>query len=77
MFIFDQFKVSMVFSVVGDVLGYKNGDWEFCYFGEVIYQEFQSFGGFENIDIKGWVVSDDIVLYFVIVEVFVSLWKIR
>lgn len=73
----DQFKASMVLSAVGDALGYKNGDWEFCHSGEAIHQELQSLGGLENIDIKGWVVSDDTVLHLATAEALVLSWKTR
>lgn len=73
----DQFKASMVLSAVGDALGYKNGEWEFCDSGEAIHQELQSLGGLENIDIKGWVVSDDTVLHLATAEALVSSWKTR
>jgi len=73
----DQFKASMVLSAVGDALGYKNGEWEFCHSGEAIHRELQSLGGLENIDIKGWVVSDDTVLHLATAEALVSPWKTR
>ena len=73
----DQFKASMVLSAVGDALGYKNGKWEFCHSGEAIHEELQNLGGLKNIDIKGWVVSDDTVLHLATAEALVSSWKTR
>lgn len=73
----DQFKASMVLSAVGDALGYKNGEWEFCHSGEAIHRELKNLGGLEKIDIKGWVVSDDTVLHLATAEALVSTWKTR
>lgn len=56
---------------LGDTLGYKNGDWEFNYgnpkegpeyINEMIY-EFFELGGVNELDIRGWRVSDDTLLY--------------
>ena len=73
----DQFKASMVLSAVGDALGYKNGEWEFCHSGEAIHQQLQTLGGLQKIDIKGWIVSDDTVLHLATAEALVSSWKTR
>lgn len=59
------------FHALGDTLGYKNGDWEFNYgnpkegpeyINEMIY-EFFELGGVNELDIRGWRVSDDTILY--------------
>lgn len=42
----------MVLSGVGDVLGYKNGFWEFCYKGKEIFKELKFFGGIEVLNVK-------------------------
>ena len=73
----DQFRASMVLSAVGDALGYKNGEWEFCHSGEAIHQQLQTLGGLEKIDVKGWIVSDDTVLHLATAEALVSPWKTR
>ena len=73
----DQFKASMVLSAVGDALGYKNGEWEFCHSGEAIHRELKNLGGLEKIDVKGWGVSDDTVLHLATAEALVSSWKTR
>ena len=73
----DQFRASMVLSAVGDALGYKNGEWEFCHSGEAIHQQLQTLGGLEKIDVKGWLVSDDTVLHLATAEALVSPWKTR
>ena len=47
-----RFKASMVLTGVGDALGYKNGDWEFCFDGEKIHSQYQALGGVKKIKIK-------------------------
>ena len=71
----DQFKACMLLSATGDALGYKNGDWEFCHSGQDIHEELQELGGLQNIEIKGWMVSDDTVLHLATAEALVSSWK--
>ncbi|XP_068760810.1 ADP-ribosylhydrolase ARH1-like [Montipora capricornis] len=73
----DRFKACMLLSAVGDALGYKNGDWEFCHSGQAIHNELRKLGGLENIDIKGWIVSDDTVLHLATAEALVSSWATR
>ncbi len=60
-----RYKASMVLSGVGDALGFKNGDWEFCFDGERIHKELENMGGLKKISIKkpAWIVSDDTVLH--------------
>ena len=67
----------MLLSAVGDALGYRNGDWEFCHSGPAIHSELLELGGLQNIDIKGWIVSDDTVLHLATAEALVSSWKTR
>lgn len=73
----DQFKACMLLSAVGDALGYKNGNWEFCHSGEAIHNELLELGGIQKIDIKGWMVSDDTVLHLATAEALVSTWATR
>ena len=48
----DRYVASMVLSGVGDALGYKNGEWEFCHSGPVIHKELKELGGLSKIDIS-------------------------
>lgn len=66
----DRYVASMVLSGVGDAVGYKNGDWEFCKDGERIHKELQELGGIEKIHVSlpGWRVSDDTVLHLATAE---------
>ena len=73
----DRFKACMLLSAVGDALGYKNGDWEFCPSGEAIHNELLELGGIQKIDIKGWMVSDDTVLHLATAEALASTWATR
>ena len=73
----DSFEACMLLSAVGDALGYKNGDWEFCFSGEAIHKELRELGGLQNINIKGWIVSDDTVLHLATAEALVSSWRTR
>ena len=44
----EQYKACMVVSAVGDRLGFKNGDWEFCHSGEKIQDELKELGEYNN-----------------------------
>ena len=61
----DRYIACMVLSGVGDALGYKNGEWEFCSSGEKIHTELGRLGGVERISVRlpDWMVSDDTVLH--------------
>jgi ADP-ribosylarginine hydrolase len=71
----ERYKAVMVLSGVGDALGYKNGEWEFCHSGTTIHKELQKLGGLEKLDVKGWRVSDDTVLHIATAEALVSDWS--
>lgn len=67
----------MLLSAAGDALGYKNGEWEFCYQGLIIHERLKELGGVENIkvDVKNWRLSDDTVLHLATAEGLVSDWS--
>uniref|UniRef100_A0A4W3GWR9 [Protein ADP-ribosylarginine] hydrolase-like n=3 Tax=Callorhinchus milii TaxID=7868 RepID=A0A4W3GWR9_CALMI len=55
----------MLLSAVGDALGYRNEQWEYCESGEQIHSELEGLGGLGNIHVclPHWPVSDDTVLH--------------
>ena len=67
----------MVLGAVGDAMGYKNGNWEFCTSGTAIHQELQQLGGVRSLKIAqpGFMLSDDSILHIATAEGLVSDWK--
>lgn len=61
----ERYVASMVLGGVGDALGYKGGDWEFCTSGEKIHAEVSRLRGVACLDVRlpQWNVSDDTVLH--------------
>lgn len=66
----EKYIASMVLSGVGDAMGFKQGDWEFCHSGITIHEEAEKLGGIEKLKIKlpDWPVSDDTVLHLATAE---------
>ncbi|KAI8494766.1 hypothetical protein Bbelb_273710 [Branchiostoma belcheri] len=66
----DHYRSAMVLSGVGDALGYKNGEWEFCHSGPAILEELHKMGGLDKVKVKcpGWMVSDDTVMHLATAE---------
>lgn len=65
------FEACCLLHAYGDVIGYKNGYWEFNYYKskvdynvthEILY-EFIHLGGINRINLSGWNVSDDTILH--------------
>ena len=73
----NRFEASMVLAGVGDAIGYKNGEWEFCRSGQRIHDQLASLGGLENITVnpRSWMVSDDTVMHIATAEALLSNWK--
>lgn len=67
----------MVLAGVGDALGYKNGEWEFCRSGQRIHEDLEQLGGLDKIVVnpRSWMVSDDTVMHIATAEALVSDWK--
>ena len=72
-----RFEASMVLAGVGDALGYKNGEWEFCRSGLRIHKDLEQLGGLDKIVVnpRGWMISDDTVMHIATAEALVSDWK--
>jgi ADP-ribosylarginine hydrolase len=64
----------MILSGVGDALGYRRGDWEFCEDGNIIHVELESLGGLSglNINTEKWMVSDDTVMHLATAEALIK-----
>jgi hypothetical protein len=48
----ERYVAAMVLAGAGDAIGYKNGSWEFCHFGQEIYKELTALGGLDHIKVK-------------------------
>ncbi|XP_064389201.1 ADP-ribosylhydrolase ARH1-like [Halichondria panicea] len=72
-----RFEACNVLSGVGDAIGYKNGEWEFCRSGRRIHEDLYKMGGLENIkvDSRNWMISDDTVMHLATSEALVSKWE--
>lgn len=71
-----RFEASMVLAGVGDAIGYKNGEWEFCHSGQRIHDALLALGGLEKISVnpQNWMVSDDTVMHIATAEALLSDW---
>lgn len=73
----DRYIATILLHSVGDTLGFKNGDWEFFTkksYNEILEKlyEFIDLGGINDINLDGWLVSDDTILHMSIVESLLS-----
>lgn len=67
----EKYIACMVLHGLGDTIGYKNGDWEFNYgkarvgpeYSNDLLYEFIALGGIIDINLDGWIVSDDTVMH--------------
>ena len=78
----DKFQACMVLHALGDTIGFKNGDWEFNYGQRATIEtsndrlfEFISLGGINQVDLKGWIVSDDTIMHMSTAEVLIGEYK--
>jgi ADP-ribosylglycohydrolase len=71
-----KYIATVVLHALGDTIGFKNGDWEFNYFKEVItldttnelLYEFIDLGGINEINLENWHVSDDTIIHMAIMR---------
>ena len=70
----ERFVASLLLGGVGDALGYRGGEWEFCRSGKRIHEALAQLGGVEKIvvDAKKWPVSDDTVMQIATAEALVD-----
>ena len=75
----NRFKASMLLAGVGDAIGYKNGEWEFCRSGASIHNDLASQGGLDMLEVnpRKWMVSDDTVMHLATAEALVSQWTTK
>lgn len=80
MSLLEKYKACIVLHALGDTIGFKNGDWEFnngldnanySYSDDILY-EFISLGGILDIDLEGWIVSDDTILHMATIESLIT-----
>jgi len=70
----EKYRAAMLLSAVGDALGYKNQEWEYCKSGPQIHRELEALGGLSNISasLPDWPVSDDTVMHLATAEALVD-----
>jgi len=66
-----KFKECLLGHALGDTIGFKNGDWEFMFSLDKMY-EFISLGGVNHISFKDWNVSDDTVLHIALCKTLLT-----
>lgn len=75
----DRFAACLVLASVGDALGYKNGDFEFCKSGTLVHEQFAKLSGGDvgRVTINlAWRCSDDTVLHLATARALASVeWK--
>lgn len=75
----EKCQAGLVLHGLGDTIGFKNGEWEFNYHKQVNYAftleivyEFIQLGGINQINLDGWIVSDDTILHMMIGEIVIN-----
>jgi ADP-ribosylarginine hydrolase len=74
----ERYIATVVLHAVGDMIGFKNGEWEFNFNkktsditlntnNEILY-DFISLGGINDIDFSKWWVSDDTIMHLVVID---------
>lgn len=76
----DRYIATMILHAVGDMIGFKNGLWEFNYFhkqsgsdiGIEILYEYLELGGITGIDFSTWRVSDDTLYHMAMARTLIN-----
>lgn len=79
----DRYIATIVLHALGDTIGFKNGDWEFNYFKDIItldttneiLYEFIDLGGINAINLENWHVSDDTIIHMAIIRALLKSQK--
>jgi len=67
----ERFRGCILLAAVGDAMGYKKGDWEFCLSSSKIYADLDRLTngkGVLALDLTNWMVSDDTVMHLAAAE---------
>lgn len=69
-FFFFYYEVVMVFSGVGDVLGFKSGFWKFYKVGNDIFEELKLMGGLFVLNVKCNIILNLVLLLYINNNIF-------
>jgi ADP-ribosylarginine hydrolase len=67
-----NYRASLILGAFGDTLGYRNGQWEFCYKTDQIHREFNDLGGLKALNLAPYKVSDDTILHLATVRALIE-----
>ncbi|KAI4891033.1 hypothetical protein NFI96_013885 [Prochilodus magdalenae] len=70
----EKFQAGMVLGAVGDALGYRKGNWEWCLSGANIQKELSALGGLDalKLDPDNWPLSDGAIMHMTTAEALVT-----
>ncbi|XP_017557336.1 protein ADP-ribosylarginine hydrolase-like protein 1 isoform X1 [Pygocentrus nattereri] len=70
----EKFQAGMILGAVGDALGYRKGNWEWCFSGAQIQKELSALGGLEalKLDPDNWPLSDGAIMHMTTAEALVT-----
>uniref|UniRef100_A0A1I8H8F4 ADP-ribosylhydrolase ARH1 n=2 Tax=Macrostomum lignano TaxID=282301 RepID=A0A1I8H8F4_9PLAT len=68
------YSAAMLLSACGDAMGYKNGEWEFCFDGSRLHAAVERMGGLTklNITLPHFRVSDDTVMHMATAKALIA-----
>ncbi|CAD7945945.1 unnamed protein product [Amoebophrya sp. A120] len=64
----ERFEACLLLHAVGDAMGYRGGQWEFCASTTKIRNDCEELGGVLEMDLTNWMVSDDTVEHLAMAE---------